>query len=168
MNSRVKHHRLIAQGARLHEARRYTSALTYFERALRVAPKCSLALYNRANTLHMLGRDEEAYPILRALVQAGDKDLLQGCPNIRPRSLRLDAFQLLFWVVLYGRGYCAEAFRYAAEHARRRTRGLRSAWTAREVRADVARMRRNWKELQAGGPGQLVVGVAQRQEVVVA
>ncbi len=149
MNSTVKHHRLIAQGARLHEARRYSAALSYFERALKIAPKCSLALYNRANTLHMLDRDEEAYPLLQSLVRSSDEDLRQGCPIIRPRSLRLDAFQLLFWVVLHGRGYCAEAFRYAREHARRRTRGLHSVWTAREVRADVARMRQQWNELQA-------------------
>ena len=65
-------------------------------------------------------------------------------PNARPRSIRLDAHLLLFWVLLYGRGFSAEAFGFAEEHLRRRCRGLHSVWSVREVRADIAAMRLEW------------------------
>jgi tetratricopeptide (TPR) repeat protein len=150
MHRHRKHERFILRGHKLHEARRYAEALPYFDRALRIVPECPLAVYNRANTLHMLARDREAYPLLRGLIGVEAKELQKRCPVSRPRSLQLDAYQLLFWVVLYGKGYCDEAFRYGAEHLRRRKRGIQSVWTAREVRADIAAMRRKWRESKRG------------------
>jgi hypothetical protein len=60
----VDHEGLIDRGNRLHEARRYAAALPWFDRALLVAPQCPNAIYNRANTLHMLDRDHDVatYP----------------------------------------------------------------------------------------------------------
>ena len=132
------------RGLDLHEARRYAAALPWFERALAVAPGCPVAQYNRANTLHMLGRNGEAEPILRGLIAASPDQLRWRCATSEPRSLQLDAHYLLFRVLLDERGFSAEAFELAEEHLRRRRRGLRSNWPAREVRADVAAMRREW------------------------
>ncbi|HEY5912343.1 MAG TPA: tetratricopeptide repeat protein [Verrucomicrobiae bacterium] len=144
MKSREDHEGLLKAGLKLHEARRYAEALRYFERATRLAPDCPVAAYNRANAMHMLGRDSEAYSILRELIGVPAAELERRCPNARPLSLQLDAHFLLFWVVLDYRGLCAEAFEYAAEHLRRRRRGLQSVWSIREVRADLAEMRRRW------------------------
>jgi len=100
-----------------------------------------VAGFNRANTLHMLDRDEEAYPILRKLVVATEDELRRRCPDSSPRSLQLDACMLLFWVALGCQGRRAEAFDWAAEHLRRRKRGVQSVWSARQVRSDIAAMR---------------------------
>jgi tetratricopeptide (TPR) repeat protein len=144
MARRLDHEALVQRGLDLHEARRYAAALPWFDRALAVAPECPVAQYNRANTLHMLDRDREAEPILRRLITASPAQLRRRCATAAARSLQLDARYLLFWVLLGGRGFSAEAFRLAEEHLRRRRRGLRSLWPVREVRADVAAMRRKW------------------------
>ena len=142
---RLDHEALVDRGLDLHEARRYAAALPWFDRALAVAPGCPIAEYNRANTLHMLGRDREAEPILRALIAASPDELRRRCATADDlRSVQLDAHYLLFLVLLDGRGFSAEAFGLAEEHLRRRRRGLRSLWPAREVRADVAARRREW------------------------
>lgn len=94
----------------------------------------------------MLGRDAEAEPLLRGLVAASSAELRAICPVARPRSLRLDALYLLFQVLLYGRGFSAEAFEFAERHLRERRRGVLSLWSAREVRAEVARFRREWQQ----------------------
>jgi len=141
MKNRVDHQDLVKEGLKLHEARRYASALPYFEKASRLAPDCPVAAYNRANTMHMLGRDLEAYVILIELIKAAPAELERRCLYSQPLSLQLDAFYLLFWVVLDIQGPCAEAFNYAAEHLKRRRRGLQSAWSIREVRAGIAEVR---------------------------
>ncbi len=149
MAHRVDHHELALRGWRLHESKNYSAALRCFDRALQLQPNCPTAIYNRANTLHMLGRDQEAYPLLLSLIKTSPEKLQQRCGVARPRSLQLDAYQLLFWVVLYGKGFCKEAFRFAFEHLRRRKRGLHSVWSAREVKADIAAMRQEWKRQTA-------------------
>ena len=145
MKRRLDHQAFVKAGLRLHEARRYARALPYFEEASRLAPNCPVAAYNRANTLHMLDRDAEAYPNLRVLIEVDPAELERRCPDARPISLQLDAYFLLFLVVLDYRGFCVEAFDYAAEDLRRRRRGLQSLWSIREVRADISAMRRAWK-----------------------
>jgi tetratricopeptide (TPR) repeat protein len=146
-NRNLDHDALIRRGLELHEARKYSAALPWFERALLVAPKCPAAMYNRANTLHMLDRDSEAEPLLRSLIQATPEELREGCPASQPRSLQLDAHFLLSQVLLYGRGFSDEAFALATKHLRMRRRGLHSVWTAREVRRRIAELRREWEDL---------------------
>jgi tetratricopeptide (TPR) repeat protein len=145
MKRRVDHEALVRAGLQLHESRHYARALHYFEKAARLATECPVAGYNRANAMHMLGRDEEAYSILLELISVDATELGLRCPDAQAHSLQLDAHFLLFWVVLQHRGFCAEAFEYANEHLRRRRRGLQSVWSVREVRADIARMWREWK-----------------------
>lgn len=137
MKARKDHEVLVKAGLKLHEAHHYARALHYFERARRLAPDCPVVHYNRANTLHMLNRDAEAYSILRELISVPPAELERRCPDARPLSLQLDAHFLLFWVVLDYRGFCAEAFNYAAEHLRRRRRGLQSVWSIRDVRKNI-------------------------------
>jgi tetratricopeptide (TPR) repeat protein len=141
MSQTRDHFAIIRRGLGLHEARRYAEALPHFERACELAPGCPTALYNRANTLHMLGRDEEAYPLLQGIIRSSLEQLREGCPACGPRSLQLDAYFLLSQVVRHGRGECEEAVRYAEEHLKRRRRGLPSLWPIAEVRAELESMR---------------------------
>jgi tetratricopeptide (TPR) repeat protein len=145
MKWKLDHEDLVRAGLKLHESRRYAGALQYFDKAWHLAPDCPVVAYNRANSLHMLGRGAEAYKILRELISVSPAELGRRCPEASPFSLQLDAYFLLFNVVLHYRGFCDEAFEYAAEHLRRRRRGLASVWSALEVRADIAAMRREWK-----------------------
>jgi tetratricopeptide (TPR) repeat protein len=132
------HQTIIRRGLALHESRRYAAALPYFDRALRVAPGCPVAVYNRANTLHMLGRDDEAYPLLIQLTRLGAAELARRCPDSQPRSLRMDCHFLLFYTILGRRGFCREAIRHARTHLRLRCRGVQSLWSIRHVRRELA------------------------------
>ena len=145
MSRYLDHEELIRRGLNRHEARRYADALGYFNRALAQTPGCPLAEYNKANSLHMLGLDAEAEPLLRRLMAATDADLRTACPVARPRSLRLDAAYLLFLALVHGQGFSAEAFGFADLHLRLRGRGVLSVWSAREVRAEVAAFRCEWQ-----------------------
>jgi tetratricopeptide (TPR) repeat protein len=138
MKSKIDHIELVRRGNRLHEARKYSAALPFFERSLKIAPRCPVASYCKANTLHMLDRDGEAYPILKRLVRVSIPELRRRCPHSAPESLHLDAYYLLFLVTLEARGLSREAFGYAQQHLRRRRRGLQSGWSAGEVRAEIA------------------------------
>ena len=160
MGRPLDHEALVDRGLALHEARKYAAALSYFDRALAVAPRCPVAEYNRANPLHMLGRDAEAEPMLRELIGVAPAQLRRRCHAVEPRGLQLDAHYLLFQVLLDSRGFSAEAFGLAEEHLRRRRRGLRSIWSLREVRADVAAMRRAWAEGEGGGTQAFRVAAA--------
>lgn len=135
------HFTLVRRGLELHEARKYTQALPYFEQACILAPRCATASYNRANTLHMLGKSAHAYRLLRKIVDASLDELREGCPRCGPRGLQSDAYFLLSHVVQYWRGDCEEALRYAGEHLKRRTRGLASVWTINEVRSKLESIR---------------------------
>ena len=146
MAPRMNHKELIERGHLRHEARRYAAALPLFQQALKLEPTCLVAEYNVANTLHMLGRHKEAEAILRRLIAAKVESLRHRCHAHRARSVQLDSYQLLFWVTLYFRGFCKEAFAFGETHLRRRRRGLRSVWTAREVRRDLAAMRKRWRK----------------------
>lgn len=143
---RHDHAALIARGLALYEARRYAAALPCFDRALRMAPECPIALYNRANTLHMLERSEEASEILKGLLAVTPEVLHQRCEvPFSARSIQTDACMLLFWTTLHHRGFCDEAFEHAAAHLRRRSRGVPSVWSKREVLGDIAAMMREWR-----------------------
>ena len=140
----TKHHsELIRRGLRWHERRRYERALPLFVQALEDWPTCPNARYNLANTLHMLGHDEEACVILRELVDSSDRELLEGCDDlaISPRSMRLDAHFLLFLSTLHVDGNWRKAVPHLRRHLRSRARGVRSIWSKREVLREAERLR---------------------------
>ncbi len=67
-------HWLLARLALTHyELRDYRAALYDSKRALRLAPKCHLALWEYAGALQMLGRHREAIAAYRRLTRRGTK-----------------------------------------------------------------------------------------------
>jgi|GEM_PF-5234283 len=136
---------LIDRGLKLHDRERFAAALTCFERALSVSPECPFAMYDRANTLHSMGRDNEAEQPLRDLISATANELSHRCASTSFRSVQIDAHFLLFRVLLYGRGFSKEAFAFAEKHLSMRRRGVRSVWSMREVRANISAMRQVWR-----------------------
>jgi len=136
------HVKLIKRGLRLHESFRYSAALPFFRKALKLAPGCPSAIYNVANTLHMLGREKEAQGLLSKLIQLSNADLAAGCPVLRrPNSFRSDALYLMFRVVLYSTRSWSKAFPFAQKHLHNRKRGLQSGWSSRSVRREIAELR---------------------------
>jgi len=61
-----------------YEQRRYKEALIHSERALALAPRCPLSLWDYAGTLQMLNRDVEAVEVYRRLIRRGVKRIANG------------------------------------------------------------------------------------------
>jgi tetratricopeptide (TPR) repeat protein len=143
------HERLIEKGLEHHEAFRYSTALPYFKKAYKLRQNCPCAIYNLANTLHMLGYDSESKRLLQLMLKTPDSTLRDGCPNAEqePASFKLDAFFLLFHVVLYQTGSWAQAFPYAQEHLNRRRRGLSSVWSKRTVLKEIEDYRKYFERV---------------------
>jgi tetratricopeptide (TPR) repeat protein len=140
------HTDLIDRGVALHEARCYRDALPLLEAAHILAPDCPDAIYNRANTLFMLNREQEAYDLFIDLVGRSDRVLRDGCPTVRRSavSLKTDAYFMIFMALLYGTEDWDDAYPYAQEHLRRRRRGVASVFTRRHVLREIDNMRRQF------------------------
>jgi tetratricopeptide (TPR) repeat protein len=69
---------LTRMGTTYYEQRRYRDALTCNKKALRLAPRCPLALWDYAGTLDMLGRKDEAVGVYRRLLRRGVESLASG------------------------------------------------------------------------------------------
>ncbi len=140
------HFALVKRGLALHEARKYSRALPYFEKALAACPRCPNAIYNKANTLIMLGDYEQARALLLELVGATEDELRAGCPDMAetPRSLCLDAFNILFTSTLYATGSWKKATPFLREHLRRRARGLQSRWSRHQIIQDADELREEY------------------------
>ena len=139
------HEKLVKRGHRLHESRRYKAALPLFQKAFELKPTCPAVIYNLANTLHMLDREQEAQKLLMTLVNMNDTDLNSACVELRqPRSFRCDALYLMFHVMLYETNRWSKAFPFAQQHLQNRKRGLKSAWTLPEIRKEIAELQKQF------------------------
>ena len=137
-----KHENLIKRGLRLHERFRYNEALRFFEEAFRLAPSCPAAIYNLANTLHMIDKEKEAQHLLSKLIRMSDTELAAGCPGLRqPMGFRNDALYLMFHVMLHWKRSWLQAFLSAQEHLRNRKRGYKTVWPLQRVRYEIAELR---------------------------
>lgn len=133
------HEMLIKRGLRMHEHFRYKEALPLFRKAFERAPNCPAAIYNLANTLHMLGREKETQALLSTLIRMTNRQLATGCPVLnQPESFKNDAFYLMFHVVLSASRSWSKALPFAEKHLRNRRRGLKSAWAAKDIRREMS------------------------------
>ncbi len=72
------HWLLTRVGTTYYEEKRYEKALKYHEKAMKLAPKCPLVLWDYAGTLAMLGRREEAITIWQGLIRRGVRSIAHG------------------------------------------------------------------------------------------
>ena len=136
------HEELIMRGFRLHEGFRYKAALQLFQKAFELTPTCPAAIYNLTNTMHMLDRDQEARDLLMKLIKMSDNNLNSRCAELRqPGSYRCDALYLMFHVILSSTSRWSKAFPFAKKHLQNRKRGLKSAWSLRTIREEIAELR---------------------------
>ena len=121
-----------------HERFRYAPALVWFDRAFAAAPSCPSVLYNRANTLHMLRRNQEAYEILVPLSKMTRRQVGQACPEggIDTASFVADTNFLLFHVVACRDASLRNAKPFLDKYFKLRL-PRRSTWTLRAAREDV-------------------------------
>jgi tetratricopeptide (TPR) repeat protein len=133
-------HWLITQLAMTHyEERHYPEALELNERAMRLAPRCPLVLWNQASVLDMLGRTDEALALWNRLLKRGPEAVARDeCgEGLRwARSLLNDC--------LYRIGLCYQkkgdhdaALRWLYYHLGNRQRGIKSLYGLKEVREKV-------------------------------
>ncbi len=61
-----------------YEVKKYSRALEYEEKALELAPKCPLVLWDYAGTLQMLDRDKEAVAIYSRIIRRGVHSIAYG------------------------------------------------------------------------------------------
>jgi tetratricopeptide (TPR) repeat protein len=134
-------HWLITRLATTHyEEHQYRKALRLEERALRLAPRCPLALWDHASTLDMLGQESKAIAIWKRLLTRGEEDVAYGeCgEGIRwARSLLNDS-----------RYRIAKAYRdikndrmaerYFKEHLKNRQPGIPSLYKLKAVKKDLS------------------------------
>ena len=104
-----EHEELLDKGLELYDSFKYKKALPYLERAYQIAPQCISAMYNYANVLHMLDREEEAYNILIDLMDISIANAQKGCPGLYgTRGIIIDAHYLIFNVMSHGLGFLEE------------------------------------------------------------
>jgi len=122
-----------------YEQRQYRRALNYEIKALQIKPYCPLAIWGYAGTLAMLERDKEALQIYRWLISWGEDELAYGpCGEgiQRARSLIADCFYRIA-CVHEALGLHKRALLFYKEHLSRRTRGTRSIYPLKAVKANM-------------------------------
>src|SRR6476646_11550955 len=122
-----------------YEQRQYRRALNYEIKALQIEPYCPLAIWGYAGTLAMLERDKEALQIYLWLISWGEDELAYGpCGEgiQRARSLIADCFYRIA-CVHEALGLHKRALVFYKEHLSRRTRGTRSIYPLKDVKANM-------------------------------
>lgn len=131
------HHWWLARlSAVYYEQCKYAEALEVIEKARLIAPHCPLVLWDYAGSLDMLGREEEAIKIWKALLRRGvEKIAFDECgEGIRwAKSLLIDC---LYRIGLsYARlGRKALAVKYIKKHIAQRKPGIPSIYSLKMVR----------------------------------
>ena len=118
-----------------HEQRQYGKALEHSQRALGLAPRCPLALWEKAGALDALGREREAIAVWKGLLSRGVRDIAYGRCGEGKRwaeSLLNDCrYRIAF--ALFELGDSRMAARFIRGHLLRRKRGLSSCYSRREA-----------------------------------
>jgi tetratricopeptide (TPR) repeat protein len=135
--------------ATYYEEHKYRKALRLEERALRLAPRCPLVLWDYASTLDMLGQESKAIAIWKRLLSRGEEDIARGeCgEGIRwARSLLNDsryriarAYRDLRKIPL--------AERYFKEHLKSRRPGIPSIYQLRVIKKELSELQRHKRQV---------------------
>jgi tetratricopeptide (TPR) repeat protein len=123
-----------------YEARDYKSALAFSAKALKIAPRCPLAIWDHACALHMLGRRREAIELWRRLLRRNLERLAFGTCGEGMRwaeSLQNDC-RYRIGIAYLNESRHALARRFIVRHLELRRAGLPSLYTRREVLRKLA------------------------------
>ena len=125
-----------------YEQYKYRRSLSYCRKALKIAPRCPLVLWDYAGTLQMLEKHRAALKVYRQLLSRRIEEIAHGeCGEgiSRARGLMADCY--------YRQGFSFEALnqkRAASEsyrkHLRMRGRGCQSIYKVREVRKRLSEL----------------------------
>ncbi len=136
------HWLLTRLGLTFYEQRDYARALGYSKKALSIAPRCPLALWDYAGAHQMLGRHRQALQIYQSLVRRGVSSPARGqCGEglARARGLRADC--LYRWAQsLCKLGRKKQAIKAYRHHLRMRGPGCHSIYPIAEVRRELAKL----------------------------
>ena len=139
------HWLLTRLGLTYYEQRKYAQALKLEERALALAPRCPLVLWDFAGSLEMLGRYEEAIAVYRRLIRRGVESIANDeCgEGLRwARGLVADCHYRLAGCYEH-LGSKAAAWRALERHLDLRGPGCSSIYPLAEVRREFASARRS-------------------------
>jgi tetratricopeptide (TPR) repeat protein len=140
LSHKAKDHWLLSRLAlTYYEQRQYRRALNYELKALQIEPYCPLAIWGYAGELHMLERRKEALAIYRWLISWGEDELAYGSCGEgiqRARSLIADCFYRIARIQ-ERMGQRKRALQSYKEHLSRRTRGTRSIYPLKAVKANM-------------------------------
>lgn len=130
-----------------YEERQYKKALHYSRKALALAPRCPLVLWDYAGALHMTGQEEAAIRICRRLLRRGVHSVAYGrCGEGLPwaRTLLNDCRYSIghSYSDLGKRGLAA---RYLRRYIAHRRRGVRSIYNLRDVKRELIELTRATK-----------------------
>ena len=123
-----------------YEQRRYSQALKYAEKALSIMPECSLALWDKAGALDMLGRFPEAIEAYEILASRGVEHLTsEPCSEGRSwaRGLVADSYYRL-GRCLYKLEKTTGAIKAIKRSLEQRGPGVRSIYPIKVVREVLA------------------------------
>jgi len=124
-------------GTTYYEQRDYAAALKWSEKAVHLAPKCPLVLWDYAGALDMTGREEEAIRIWRRLIEReAVRIAADECgEGLRWAESLVNDSRYRAALSLFDLGRDADALRLLREHLAHRRPGLPSLYPLREVRA---------------------------------
>jgi tetratricopeptide (TPR) repeat protein len=125
-----------------YEEHKYVTSLSYSKKALKIEPRCPLALWDYAGTLQMLGRHRMALGIYRQLLSRGIEGIAHGdCGEglSWARGLVADCF--------YRQGHSLRALKQKkaaiksyGKHLRMRGPGCRSIYKVSAVRKELSEL----------------------------
>ena len=124
-----------------YEQRKYQRAFDYAVRALRIAPRCPLALWDCAGALDMLGHADEAIGIWKRLLDEGIEEIAFGeCgEGIRWAESLLNDCRYRLGATYADLGERDEAVRWYEVHLEHRRPGLPSRYKLQDVRREYRR-----------------------------
>lgn len=136
-------HWLLARlGMTYYEERKYKKALEIEKRALKLAPRCPLVLWDYACTLDMLNNKVEAIRIWRSLLRRGEESIAYDeCgEGIRWARSLLNDCKYRIALSYRDMGNKTMAIRYLKEHIASRSPGIPSLYSLAEVKKELANL----------------------------
>lgn len=118
----------------------HKEALEYAEKAWRLAPRCPQAIWEYAESLVSLEKNEEAEPLYRSLIRRGAKRIAYGeCgEGIRNARSYVNDARYSLGLIMANKGEFTLARRYIRKHLANRNRNCTSTFSLREVKKDLA------------------------------